>query len=74
MANNNENEVSTLPPTLAQQVFTIGSGVAGGLAGVVLARKLIEAEEVPTSQVVFAALFSAAATVGAVAFIRPIKE
>lgn len=74
MANNNENEISTLKPTIAQQVFTIGSGVAGGLAGVTLARKLIDAEEVPTSQVIFAAVFSAAATVGAVYFIRPIKE
>lgn len=72
MANNNER--ATLPPTLAQQVFTIGSGVAGGLAGVLLARRLIAADEVPTGQVALAVIVSAVATVGAVSFIRPIQK
>jgi len=59
----------TVPPTIAQQVFTIGSGIAGGLAGFMLARELVGVKEVPTSVLAGATLVSAAFTFGAAYFL-----
>lgn len=54
-----------LAPTVAQQLFTIGSGIAGGLAGMVMARGLVGRTSVPTSYVVGATVVSALFTFGA---------
>ncbi len=59
----------TVPPTIAQQVFTIGSGIAGGLAGFMLARELVGVKEVPASTLAVATLVSAAFTFGAAYFL-----
>ena len=66
MPNNNP----TLAPTVAQQVFSISSGVAGGLAGFVLANRLAGVQEVPRNQVIAAALLSGAFTFGAAFLIK----
>ena len=54
-----------VPATVAQQVFTIGSGVAGGLAGFLLAKELAGTKEVPASALAGATLISAVFTFGA---------
>lgn len=54
-----------VPATTAQQVFTVGSGVAGGLAGFLLAKKLADVREVPAPALVGATLMSAVFTFGA---------
>jgi hypothetical protein len=56
---------SRVPPTVAQQIFTIGSAIAGGLAGIVVARKFAKVQDVPTSQVAGATLISVLFTLGA---------
>ena len=75
MANNNqqvnEDKVSYLPPTIAQQTYSIASGIAGGLAGFVLARRLSGVQNVPAAQVIGAAILSATVTFGAVYIINP---
>ena len=58
-----------LAPTVAQQMFAIGSGVAGGLAGMVMARGLVGRTSVPTSYVVGATIVSAIFTFGAAAVL-----
>ena len=58
-----------MPPTVAQQLFTIGSGVAGGLAGMILAKGLVGRTSVPSSWVVGATIVSALFTFGAAAFL-----
>lgn len=60
---------TTLPPTVGQQVFTIGSAVAGGLAGIIVARKFADVETVPTNYVVAATVVSALFTLGAAAYL-----
>jgi hypothetical protein len=60
---------SSMPVTMAQQTFTIVSGVAGGLAGFYLARELTGVDEVPIPAVVTAAMISGIATFGAVFII-----
>lgn len=52
-------------PPVAQQIFTIGSAIAGGVAGFVLANSLSKAEVVPTDKVLGATLISALFTLGA---------
>jgi len=52
-------------PTVAQQVFTVGSAIAGGLAGFVLAKNLAGVKEVPVPPLVVATLVSAIFTFGA---------
>jgi len=63
-------EVSgTLRPTIGQQIFTIGSAVAGGLAGIIVANEFSQVEEVPTNQVVFATAISVIFTVVAAMYL-----
>ena len=71
MPANNRNP--TFEPTIAQQIFAISSGIAGGIAGLILARRLIGAQAVPRRQVIGAALISAVATAGSIYLIRPIQ-
>jgi len=56
---------SRVPPTIAQQVFVIGSGIAGGLAGFILAKELTGVEDVPADLVAGVTIVSAFATLGA---------
>lgn len=53
-----------VPPTVAQQIFVIGSGIAGGLAGFHLAQKWAKVESVPTGPLVIATLVSIFFTLG----------
>lgn len=66
---------SRVPPTVAQQVFVIGSGIAGGLAGLHLAREFAGVRDVPTGPVVVATVVSFFFTLGASYYLaRNIKE
>ena len=51
-----------LSPTMAQQIFTVISGIAGGAAGFVLAQKLSDKDRVDTATVIIASLASFALT------------
>jgi hypothetical protein len=61
---------ATVPPPIGQQVFTIGSGLAGGLAGFILAQRLIGKERVDVAPLIAATILSATATLGAAFLIR----
>lgn len=64
-----------VPPTVAQQIFVIGSGVAGGLAGFILARDFAGIANVPTRLVVGTTIVSILATVAAGVYLaRKAKE
>lgn len=63
-----------LPVSLAIQVFSIVPGVAGGLAGFVLASKLANAKSVKASEVLLAAGTVALITFMSVFLVRTIDE
>lgn len=54
-----------IAPTVALQIFTIGSALAGGLTGIILARELAGVEDVPTPLVAGATIVSVLFTLGA---------
>lgn len=54
-----------VPPTIAQQVFTIGSAIAGGVGGIVLARNLTKVRDVPVDYVAATTMVSVIFTFGA---------
>lgn len=54
-----------IAPTVAQQIFATGSGIAGGLAGFVLASRLSGQESVRADRVLLATTLSFAFTFGA---------
>lgn len=56
---------SRIPPTVAQQIFTIGSALAGGAAGILLARRFVGVEYVPMKHVAAATIISIVFTLGA---------
>jgi len=58
-----------VPPTVAQQVFILGSGIAGGLAGFLLARHLAKVEDVSMPLVFGTTLVSVVATFGAALYL-----
>jgi len=58
-----------LPPTVAQQIFVIGSGLAGGAAGFLLAKELAKVEDVPVNLVAGATFISVLFTFGAALFL-----
>ena len=63
-----------LPAPVAQQVFVIGSGIAGGLAGFYLAKRFIGIQEVSFPSVIGATLVSAIFTFGAAAMLAKSVE
>jgi len=58
-----------VPPTVAQQVFVIGSGIAGGAAGFYLAKELSEFEDVPVPPLAIATILSVFFTFGAAIYL-----
>lgn len=56
-------------PTVAQQIFTVGSAVAGGLGGFVLARKLSKVTDVSFPLVAGTTFISILATLGAAVYL-----
>ena len=68
------NDPSTMPATLALQLFSIVPGIAGGLAGFVLASKLANTRKVKTKGVLLAALLNAVLTLGSIYLIVSADE
>jgi hypothetical protein len=61
--------------TIAQQMFVIGSGIAGGLAGLALAKSFSDVKDVPVPLVTGTTLVSIFFTVAAGAYLaRKAKE
>jgi hypothetical protein len=58
-----------IPASIGQQIFTITSGVAGGLAGLILATRLKKATHVNLPPLLLASAISAVATFGVVYMI-----
>jgi len=54
-----------LAPTVAQQMFVIGSGIAGGLAGILIAREFSKVEDVSAPLAIGTTVVSVLFTVGA---------
>jgi hypothetical protein len=63
-----------IPSSIGQQVFTITSGVAGGLAGFLLAYRLKSASHIAVGPLLAASLISAVATFGVVFLITEAKQ
>lgn len=63
-----------IPASLATQVFSIVPGIAGGLAGFVLASKLSNAKSVKASEVLLASGSVALITFMSVFLVRTIEE
>jgi hypothetical protein len=59
----------TVTPTIGQQIFVIGSGIAGGVGGFLLAKELSGMERVPVSAVAAASIISILATIGAAIYL-----
>ncbi len=59
----------TVPPTIAQQTFTIIGGIAAGAGGLVLATRLTQFDRVNSRSLALAGLISAIATFGSVFII-----
>jgi hypothetical protein len=55
-----------IPASIGQQVFVITTGVAGGLAGLILATRLTTATHMKLSPVLLASAVATAATFGVV--------
>jgi len=60
------NDPSVMPATVAQQIFSVVPGIAGGIAGFILAAKLANARKVNTSGVLVASVLNAALTIGTI--------
>lgn len=56
---------SRMAPTIAQQIFVLGSGIAGGLAGFALAKGFSGVKDVSTPLVVATTVVSVFCTLGA---------
>lgn len=66
---------SRVPPTVAQQIFTIGSAIAGGFAGIIVAREFVGVKDVPLSLVAGATIVSVLFTLGAGLYLaRKVRE
>jgi len=60
--------------TVAQQIFSIVPGVAGGLAGFILALKLANTKQVKASEVLLASGVVALTTFAVVFMVRTVEE
>jgi len=60
--------------TVAQQIFSIVPGVAGGLAGFILALKLADTKQVKASEVLLASGIVALTTFAVVFMVRTVEE
>lgn len=58
-----------IPASIGQQVFTITSGIAGGLAGLVLANRLKSSTRINLQPLLLASVISAGATFAVVFLI-----
>ena len=56
-------------PTVAQQIFILGSGIAGGLAGFLLAKHLAKVPDVSMPLVAGTTIVSVVATFGAALYL-----
>lgn len=65
---------SAIPASIGQQVFSITSGIAGGMAGLVLASRLQNSTRVHLQPVIFASVISAVATFAVVYMITSPDE
>jgi hypothetical protein len=63
-------DLSMIPASIGQQIFAITSGVAGGLAGFVLAYKMANAVRVNTAEIIVASVIAALGSFGAIFAIR----
>jgi hypothetical protein len=63
-----------LPPTVAQQAYLIGSGLAQGGANIVLAKGLVNFEDVPRDDLAIGIFISAILTFVPVLFLLKILE
>jgi hypothetical protein len=63
-----------VPATVAQQMFVIGSGIAGGLGGFILARKFSRIQEVSVPMVALTTIVSIAATLGAALYLGQVSK
>ena len=63
-----------LSTPIALQTFSIASGIAGGLAGFLLASRVQDSLRVSTTQVMMATGLSILATFGAIFVIRTVEE
>lgn len=61
-----------MPTTWVIQLFSVIPGIAGGLAGIILAQKLSNARSVKASEAIFSAVLVAAATFASVFLIRTV--
>lgn len=55
----------TLPSNIAQQIFVLGSGLAGAAAGMILAKSFSGVSEIPRSTVIGTTIVSIVFTLGA---------
>ena len=60
--------------TVAQQIFSVVPGVAGGLAGFILAVKLADTKKVKASEVLLASAVVALTTFSVVFLVRTVEE
>lgn len=66
---------SLIPVTEAQQMFVIGSGIAGGVAGWLVAKGFTGIDRVPVSTVVATTVVSVLFTVGAaVVLVKKVRN
>lgn len=63
-----------IPSSIGQQIFSITSSAAGGLAGLILAYKLRDATRMNTAETLIASGLAVAASFGAIWLIRSIGE
>lgn len=63
-----------VPASIGQQVFTITSGVAGGLAGFLLAYRLKSASHIAVGPLMVASIISAVATFAVVFLITEAEQ
>jgi hypothetical protein len=73
-----QEEITTeswmLSSTVAQQIFSIVPGVAGGLAGFILALKLANTKKVKASEVLLASGVVALTTFSVIFMVRTVEE